>query len=851
MCNNKTFKFKLNSLRVNPLFASLLGLLLISLSCYCCPLMIVEGFSFEDAVPVSNEFELREAVDNATLGIPVTIALTCDIELNASLTISAGKHIVLISYGQNELFRLIGASDADTIIVESGGVLEIAGITITHPSTANARGVTINTDGALTLSFGEISGNTVSWDGGGVYNAGNFTMSGGMIYGNTARFGGGVLNYGGNFTMSGGAIFDNHASYSGGGLFSYAGDFTMYNGMIIGNSAVGHGGGVFLSASSFSLFDGRISGNTATSGDGGGVYNWQGNFTMLDGIVSHNVAQYGGGVLNDDGNFTMSGGLLSDNRANNSGGGIYNVGNFTIFDGMIFGNVARVGGGVFLDGCSLSLFNGMISNNTADYGGGVVIYGGSFGLFDGVISNNTADYGGGIYIRVGNFDMFNGVISNNGADNGGGIYLASGFVDLFGGIILENIAINDGGGVWVAPEDLDKLCVYDDVVFSNNSASMAYERAPEHDQIYYAQIGTNVTWTASFVQGYNNYDISYVYIPSAPSYYVTVLNSYAETSGTGYYSEADGVTVDAGTRLGYTFIGWTVNEGNIVLSNETSTGFIMPASEVVVTANWEILSEYSIGYVLDGGSDPSNNPLVYTVADLPLSIVKPFKANYTFLGWTVEYDSGTSVTVEGSFTIPVGTIGNLVLSANWAELSLYDITYTLEGGKNAADNPSTYTVDALPISIANPTKEGFVFMGWTIVFFDGNQPDIVVPTINCSLLEGTTGSVGLTAVWEPILDEPFFRDYTRAYETFSSYYDTETGQFCKDLFEGYTIESVSEAEHTMNAAAQVHSYLLVLYGRFDVGQFTAADDTAILEVATRVLAQALADMNTNLKTPQT
>jgi len=450
--------------------------------------------TFDDVVSVGDEIELRAVINNATLGIPVNVALKCDITLSESLVISADKHIVLMSDGMDEFFRLIGASGTDTLIIDSGGVLELAGINVTHPSTTTGRGVLVCPGATLTMYYGEISGNTVTSDGGGVYNLGDFTMSGGAILGNVARFGGGVLNDGGSFTMSGGVLFENSASYSGGGVYSESGDFTMSAGMILGNTAVGNGGGVFLSSGSLSLFDGSISGNTARSGDGGGVYNWNGNFTIFGGgMILGNSARFGGGVFNDAGSFTVSGGIISRNSVSYNGGGVYSVaGDFTIFDCAIYGNAARVGGGVFLDSCSSALFDGVISNNRADSGGGVVIFGAAFDLFGGVISNNTATYGGGIYTRFGNFSMFGGEISSNTGDVGGGIYFESGVVDLFGGMVLENTSINDGGGIWIALEDLDKLCIYDGVIFSNNSASMSYERAPEHDAIYHAQIGANV-----------------------------------------------------------------------------------------------------------------------------------------------------------------------------------------------------------------------------------------------------------------------------------------------------------------------------------------------------------------------
>jgi len=46
-------------------------------------------------------------------------------------------------------------------------------------------------------------------------------------------------------------------------------------------------------------------------------------------------------------------------------------------------------------------------------------------------------------------------------------------------------------------------------VFSNNRASAAYDRAESDDELYRKHIGSRVTWTSPFEQGYNNYDISY------------------------------------------------------------------------------------------------------------------------------------------------------------------------------------------------------------------------------------------------------------------------------------------------------------------------------------------------------
>ncbi|MDR0493643.1 MAG: hypothetical protein LBH74_08430, partial [Nitrososphaerota archaeon] len=97
---------------------------------------------------------------------------------------------------------------------------------------------------------------------------------------------------------------------------------------------------------------------------------------------------------------------------------------------------------------------------------------------------------------------------------------------------------------------------------------------------------------------------------SACVYYnVTVNGSYATITGAGSYEACKTVTLNAGTRDGYTFSGWTVNAGGMKLKSNTSptTTFVMPAKNVVVTANWTPI-QYSILYALNGGVNAPSNP---------------------------------------------------------------------------------------------------------------------------------------------------------------------------------------------------------------------------------------------------
>jgi len=548
--------------------------------------------------------------------------------------------------------------------------------------------ITVETRGVLTLA-----GITVTHVGGTtgagvvVNSNGKLTMTGGGISGNAGR---GVTNSG-NFTLNSGAISNNgdYGVYTTGA----SSNFTMTGGEISNNRY----GAYLASANSFfNMTGGRITGSTVNA-----VFINAGTFTMTGGEISGNT---GRGVYNA-GTFLMSGGKISNNPVNGlngvvHGAGVYNSGTFTMTGGEIFGNT--------------------------------------------IPGNND---GGGLW-NSGTFTMTGGEIANNAARNGGGICLNNGYVNLYVGKVSGNTASNDGGGVWVTIANLGRLSVRNGVTFSNNRAYAAYNRDVSHDSAYNAYIEPNVVWTGPFTQGYNNFDISYVYGTSITTFPVTVHGSFAETSGAGNHPVRSVVTLNAGTRNGYTFSRWTVNEGGVSLSSATNVAptFTMPANNVVVTAGWNPVTYY-ITYALNSGT-ASGNPTSYN-ADGSYTINNPVRTGYNFIGWTVRYANTTELTGQISYTIPRGSYGAVTLTANWGPANEYPIAYVLNGGTNAANNPTSYTVAELPRSISYPTRNGYNFQGWTVKYSDG-RADITNPTAYYAIPMSTTGLVTLTASWYPV-----------------------------------------------------------------------------------------------------
>ncbi len=161
---------------------------------------------------------------------------------------------------------------------------------------------------------------------------------------------------------------------------------------------------------------------------------------------------------------------------------------------------------------------------------------------------------------------------------------------------------------------------------------------------------------------------------------------------------------------------------------------------------------YSITYVnVEDATFASANPTSYKSTDNDITLVNPTKDGYTFIGWT-----GTGYK-EPTLTIVIkkGSVGNRQYIANWQFVSggtgsgsgeqeqTYNITYTgLEGSsfESANPNPTTYKNTDDDFTLVNPTKEGFVFIGWT-----GTCGE--TPVLEVIIAKNTHGNMMYIANW--------------------------------------------------------------------------------------------------------
>ena len=128
-------------------------------------------------------------------------------------------------------------------------------------------------------------------------------------------------------------------------------------------------------------------------------------------------------------------------------------------------------------------------------------------------------------------------------------------------------------------------------------------------------------------------------------------------------------------------------------------------------ARISLLGDYSINYVLNGGTLSTPNKTVYNKGDITFTLNNPSKPYYEFIGWTFNNSSEKQMTV----TIPSGSTGNRKYTANFTPI-IYNITYNLNGGElpSGKTNPTTFNVESGSITLNNPVKDGYKFVGWTL-----------------------------------------------------------------------------------------------------------------------------------------
>ncbi|MBQ7559248.1 MAG: InlB B-repeat-containing protein [Synergistaceae bacterium] len=257
------------------------------------------------------------------------------------------------------------------------------------------------------------------------------------------------------------------------------------------------------------------------------------------------------------------------------------------------------------------------------------------------------------------------------------------------------------------------------------------------------------------------------------------------------------------------FIAAMAEAGTITSSNNTGT------MSITLTINPKV------SFDSNGGSGSMNAQVVsYDIATV-LTANAFTRTGYDFNAWNTSSDgTGTSYADKASIKVSA----DKTLYAQWTPVS-YAISYDLNGGRNNANNPTSYTITSPDITLQAPTKTGYTFANWT-------SGDVKVTSIP----QGSTGDMTLKANWTANTYTVKFNSNggTGSMSDLTLTYDVEQA-LSNNTFTrtGYTFNNWkdNDGNKTYNGGASVKNLTTVngatitLYAQWKVNQYTLTFNT--------------------------
>ena len=579
-----------------------------------------------------------------------------DVTISGTLQVTGEATVDLNGY----VLRYAETADPDSIFrVTSGSTLTLtdSAPTATHSDASLPAGGLIT--GGKGFKYDNGAGQSYNYYGGGVYvEAGaSFVLAGGTIYacgvqsGANQAFGGGIYAEGGSVTMTGGAI----------------------------QNCV-------------------LSANNGASG--GAIYAKAGSVTMEGGVISGCSAMSGGGISASGGTVRITGGRIENCKASERGGGLFvrsHADQISVLDAVISGCEAKRGGGVaMMDFAELELGeNARITGCTATNGAAVYMDLDNLGVASHpgcFLYANGGRVEGTVYVGTNGFDGRTEIKITNAIDHTDGqpSTVFTGDVscegDIRGGIFHGSVTVTDSNGdmgrAW------EKLC-------GNISGGSFYKPVRTECHVsggtYYdgltleknAKLSGQPMNTGSELTDKTN-------IPNPNGMPVTVTYAYGALGGT-YATQIvqtgeKAIEPDVPSRQGYQFTDWYLDDTKYDF-NTAVTG------DMTLTAKWTANS-YTIAFDTDGGSEVA--PITQDYGTQITAPADPTREGYTFIGW----DKAIPATMPAE---------DLTVTAQW-RINQYTIAFDTDGGSAIA--PITQDYGTQITAPADPTREGYTFIGW-------------------------------------------------------------------------------------------------------------------------------------------
>ncbi len=232
----------------------------------------------------------------------------------------------------------------------------------------------------------------------------------------------------------------------------------------------------------------------------------------------------------------------------------------------------------------------------------------------------------------------------------------------------------------------------------------------------------------------------------------------------------------------------------------TYEGFTSPAKqELVINADGSSVlnyyykrNEYNVSLTAGNGIQTVTGARKYLYGATVKISATP-KAGYAWDRWTGDTINGT----ENTYTFVMPAHG--VSETAFGKTVGYGITYLPNDADPTTakavmpENPTTYDIETETITLNNPTRTGYEFIGWT-------SDNSTVPMIIMTLNKGSIGNKTFTANWRARNDTHYKvqhwkqRIYENQDEEVREYYNTHYNEECYEIAEIDDLEGTSDTK---------------------------------------------------------
>ena len=316
------------------------------------------------------------------------------------------------------------------------------------------------------------------------------------------------------------------------------------------------------------------------------------------------------------------------------------------------------------------------------------------------------------------------------------------------------------------------------------------------------------------IAGYNagtlkdNFVIDTTISSVSGTYYGAIAGQNENGTLTGnYYAACTAGSTAKATGIGCNGADVTANDGALSVHQIT---FAEGVTDVAIDAAAKAYSYNSKDYYAQGKS------VKLTYSGTPAT-------GYEFSGFT----AGEGVTITSSenvytLTVPASDVTVDVVN----QAIIYNITYKGvedEGVTFTEDNPEAYTVANESFTLSNPSREGYLFTGWT---FEGQDE----PTKTVTIAMGSTGDKTFTANWKKLLTNTDITVSTIADQTYTGS-ETKPAITVKDG----TTDITDQCDFTYNSNKVVGTAEVVISAKESSATY-AGEKTVTFKIAPKTVS---------------